>query len=130
MLFLNLPLIFLLFSTSTFLLPRLIIPRNPQFFSMNLPHSSPLLPLLPTNLCSLAISMFMSTLFLTHFPLPSLTSSHLSTYFNFPTHTENHTLDLLITSTAHLSFLIRYHALLSTSLIIASSWLPSKLNPL
>src|SRR6218665_818187 len=30
----------------------------------------------------------------------------------------------------HLSFLLRYHALLSTSLIISSSWLTSKLNPL
>src|SRR6218665_266196 len=28
----------------------------------------------------------------------------------------------------HLSFLLRYHALLSTSLIITSSWLTSKLN--
>src|SRR6218665_1869696 len=30
----------------------------------------------------------------------------------------------------HLSFLLRYHALLSTSLIITSSWQTSKLNPL
>src|SRR6218665_2444127 len=30
----------------------------------------------------------------------------------------------------HLSFLLRYHALLSTSLVISSSWLTSKLNPL
>src|SRR6218665_2347330 len=30
----------------------------------------------------------------------------------------------------HLSFLLRYHALLSTSLIITLSWLTSKLNPL
>src|SRR6218665_2109938 len=30
----------------------------------------------------------------------------------------------------HLSFLLRYHALLSTLLIISSSWLTSKLNPL
>src|SRR6218665_2866105 len=30
----------------------------------------------------------------------------------------------------HLSFLLGYHALLSTSLIMASSWQTSKLNPL
>ena len=30
----------------------------------------------------------------------------------------------------HLSFLLRHHALLSTSLIITSSWQTSKLNPL
>src|SRR6218665_987853 len=30
----------------------------------------------------------------------------------------------------HLSFLLRYHALLSTLLIISSSWLTTKLNPL
>src|SRR6218665_3014715 len=97
----NLPLILSLFSTSTVLLPRLIIPRNPQFFLMNLPHSSPLLPLLPTRLCSLAISMFMSTLLLTHF-LNLLSSVNLVQHVNFPTHIENHTLDLLITSTASL----------------------------
>src|SRR6218665_2472695 len=87
----NLPLILSLFSTSTVLLPRLIIPRNPQFFLMNLAHSSPLLPLLPTSVCSLAISMFMSTLLLTHFPLPSLTSSHRSTYtLNFYSFSSSH----------------------------------------
>src|SRR6218665_2375035 len=122
----NLPLILSLLSTSTVLLPRLIIPRNPQFFLMNLPHSSPLLPLLPTSLCSLAISMFMSTLLLTHFPLPSLTSSHRSTSQLIlritPLTFSSHPL--------HLSFLLRYHALLSTLLIISSSWLTSKLNPL
>src|SRR6218665_3026664 len=99
---------------------------------MNLPHSSPLLPLLPTSLCSLAISMFMSTLLLTHFPLPSLTSSHRSTQSNMSTSQ----LILRITPLTfsshplHLSFLLRYHALLSTLLIISSSWLTSKLNPL
>src|SRR6218665_1949177 len=118
-------------STSTVLLPLLSIPRNPQFFLMNLAHSSPLLPLLPTSLCSLAISMFMSTLLLTHFPLPSLTSSHQSTQSNMSTSQLILRITPLTLSShpLHLSFLLRYHALLSTSLIITSSRLTSKLNP-
>src|SRR6218665_251179 len=71
--------------------------------------------------------MFMSTLE-TSDTLPSsflnlLSSVNLVQHVNFTTHIENHTLDLLITS-----FLLRYHALLSTSLIITSSWLTSKLT--
>src|SRR6218665_4047033 len=129
----NLPLILSLFSTSTVLLPRLIIPRNPQFFSMNLAHSSPLLPLFPTSLCSLVISMFMSTLLLTHFPRPSLTYSHRSTLSNMSTF--QFILRITPLTYSHHIYCIslfsyRYHALLSTSLIITSSWLTSKLNPL
>src|SRR6218665_2465971 len=68
---------------------------------MNFPHSSPLLPLLPTSLCSLAISMFMSDTFPSSF-LNLLSSVNLVQHVNFPTHIENHTLDLLITSTTSL----------------------------
>src|SRR6218665_1652819 len=58
-----------------------------------------------------------------------LSSVNLVQHVNFPTHIENHTLDLLITSTASL-LSPKVSTLLSTSLIISSSWLTSKLNPL
>src|SRR6218665_2319118 len=95
-------------------------------------HSFQHLPSSKLSLCSLAISIFMLTLLLTHFPLPSLTSSHPSTSSNMSTSQ----LILRITPLTfsshplHLYFLLRYYALLSTSLTITSSWLTSTVQPL
>src|SRR6218665_3593738 len=79
-------------------------PKTLCFFLTNLAHSSPLLPLLPTSVLVIVFNVHVDTPSDT---LPSsflnlLSSINLVQHVKFPTHIENHTLDLLITSTASL----------------------------
>src|SRR6218665_979181 len=72
--FSNLPLIFSLFSTSTVLLyTSSHYSQKPSAFLREFGSLHSLAAIPPNEFCSLAISMFMSALLLTLFPLPSLT---------------------------------------------------------
>src|SRR6218665_165983 len=128
----DLPLIYSPCTTSTVLLTRLLTPRNRLSSSTNLAHYSSLLLLVPMNSCSLVTSISMLTLPLTLSRLTSLTFYRRSTLFNMST-SQLTSKTTPLTSASHLphpSYLQRYHARPSTSLITTLSLLTSKSNPL
>src|SRR6218665_2267215 len=128
----DLPLIYSPCTTSTVLLTRLLTPRNRLSSSTNLAHYSSLLLLVPMNSCSLVTSISMLTLPLTLSRLTSLTFYRRSTLFNMSTSqlTSKTTPLTCASHLPHRSYLQRYHALPSTSLITTLSLLTSKSNPL